>query len=106
MEKGATLELKDRKPFYSPGDVARMAGVSSTTVLDWIHSDKLFAVRLSPRIYRIPLASVIKLLYPSQLGKPTIITGSRARSVIAAELRKHAREHQRRRARGAVRSAS
>ena len=50
------------KAFYSPAEVAALAAVSSSTVLNYIHSGKLAAVRLSERTYRIPRKSVILLL--------------------------------------------
>lgn len=105
MDAGATLELKDRKAFYSPTEVARLAGVSASTVLGWIHSERLFAVQLSPRIYRIPLASVIRLLYPHQVRAPKVVRQRRASAAIDAEFRAHAREH-RLLSRRAVRTAS
>jgi excisionase family DNA binding protein len=62
-----TLEVRDRRPYYSPGEVADLARVDPKTVLNWIHQGRLDAVRLSPRIYRIPLAAVIKLLRPEEI---------------------------------------
>ncbi len=106
MKTTGSLELKERKAFYAPAEVARLAGVSSTTLLDWIHSEKLFAVRLSPRIYRIPLASVIGLLYPHMVRRPKIVRGRLTRNAIEADLRRHREEHRRLTARRAVRSAS
>jgi excisionase family DNA binding protein len=50
------------KAFYSPAEVATLASVSSSTVLNYIHAGKLAAVRLSERTYRIPRKSVILLL--------------------------------------------
>jgi excisionase family DNA binding protein len=50
------------KSFYSPGEVATLASVSSSTILNYIHAGKLAAVRLSERTYRIPRKSVILLL--------------------------------------------
>lgn len=52
----------DRKPFYSPTKIARVLSVSTKTVLDRIHDGSLHAVRISPRVYRIPLASFMLLL--------------------------------------------
>ena len=52
----------EKKAFYSPAEVARILGVSDQTVLDRIHDDKLFAVQLSARIYRIPLAALLQFL--------------------------------------------
>jgi excisionase family DNA binding protein len=41
------------KRFYTPAEVADILQVSSTTVMRWIHEDRLAAVRISERIYRI-----------------------------------------------------
>jgi excisionase family DNA binding protein len=45
------------KQFYSPAEVARELGISSTTVLRLVHGGRLPALRVSERIYRIPAAS-------------------------------------------------
>jgi len=50
------------KAFYSPGEVASIASVSSSTILNYIHEGRLPAVRLSERTYRIPRKAVIRLL--------------------------------------------
>ena len=50
------------KAFYSPGEVATLASLSSSTVLNYIHEGRLAAVRLSERTYRIPRKAVIRLL--------------------------------------------
>ena len=52
----------ERKAFYSPAEVARILGVSDQTVLDLIHEDRLFAVHIGPRLYRIPLGSFMQFL--------------------------------------------
>lgn len=50
------------KAFYSPAEVARLASVSSSTILNYVHDGRLAAVRLSGRTYRIPRKAVIRLL--------------------------------------------
>ncbi|MHB8460161.1 MAG: helix-turn-helix domain-containing protein [Candidatus Limnocylindrales bacterium] len=55
------------KAFYSPSEVADLASLSSSTILNYIHDGRLVAVRLSERTYRIPRKAVIRLL---GLGAP------------------------------------
>ena len=43
--------------FYTPQEVAQLLGVSATTVMTRIHDGALPAVRVSDRIYRIPVAA-------------------------------------------------
>lgn len=43
------------KRFYTPQEVARLLGVSPTTVMSRIHDGALPAVRVSERIYRVPV---------------------------------------------------
>ena len=51
-----------RKSFYSPAEVAELAGVSSSTVLNYVRAGSLPAVRLSERTIRIPRKAVARLL--------------------------------------------
>lgn len=53
------------KAFYTPAEVAQILRVSSQTVLDWIHDQRLDAVQLSERVYRIPLGALML-----KLGEP------------------------------------
>ena len=46
--------MKYTKSFYSPAEVAEMAGVHPSTVLNYISSGRLYAVRLSERTIRVP----------------------------------------------------
>ena len=62
----------ERKPFYTPAEVAELLGISDQTVLERIHEGQLFAVQLGPRLYRIPLGSVLQFL-----GAPPSITRTR-----------------------------
>ncbi len=67
------MTMKLDKPFYSPGEVANLAGLHSSTILNYIRDGKLYAVKLSERTYRIPLRSVLKLLDPESVAPPTVI---------------------------------
>jgi excisionase family DNA binding protein len=60
------------KAIYTPLEVAEMARVHPSTVLNWIASGKLYAIKLSERTYRIPLRAVIGLLEPESLTSSTI----------------------------------
>ena len=50
------------KAFYSPAEVADLASVSPSTILNYIKVGKLPAVRLSERLIRIPRKAVVRLL--------------------------------------------
>lgn len=74
----------EKKPLYSPADIARILDVSDQTVLDWIHSERLFAAQIGPRLFRIPHASFMQFLgVPPRIR---ITRGHSARRVIDAEL--------------------
>ena len=60
------------KAFYSPHEVAEIAGVHSSTILNYIASGRLYAVKLSERTYRIPARSVLRLLAPEDVSSPTV----------------------------------
>ncbi len=60
------------KSFYSPHEVAAMAGVHPSTILNYIAAGRLYAVKLSERTYRIPVRAVISLLEPERLTSSTI----------------------------------
>ncbi len=60
----------ERKPFYTPTEFARLASMSNDRVMDLIHAGKLPAARISERIYRIPLAAVLHVLYPERVRAP------------------------------------
>ncbi len=47
------------KSFYSPHEVAEMASLHPSTILNYIASGRLYAVKLSERTYRIPARAVI-----------------------------------------------
>ena len=56
------LAVSLSRSFYSPSDVADLVGVSSSTILNYIHTGRLLAVQLSERTYRIPRKAVLRLL--------------------------------------------
>lgn len=60
----------EQKPFYSPTEFAKLIDVDPSTVLDWIHRDRLFALKLGPKTFRIPLATVMSRLRP-EAAMPT-----------------------------------
>lgn len=44
--------------YYTPREVARRLRVSPTTVMKLIHDERLYAVRVSERVYRIPVPAL------------------------------------------------
>ena len=73
-----TLDLLT-KAFYSPSEVADLASLSSSTILNYIHEGRLACVRLSERTYRIPRKAVIRLL---DLGGPEPVVRRDPGSVV------------------------
>ena len=67
MKTGVVVDRLDfeKKAFYTPGEIAVLFQVHVSTVREWIHSDRLFAYRLSERVVRVPLSSVMELLSES-----------------------------------------
>ncbi len=63
-----TFEALSRGPaLYTPAEVARLLRVSPRTVLNWIRDERLVAIKLSPRVYRITAAALVKLLFPERI---------------------------------------
>lgn len=60
------------KSFYSPHEVAAMADLHPSTILNYIASGRLYAVKLSERTYRIPARAVISLLEPERLARSSM----------------------------------
>lgn len=58
--------------FVSPADAASELDVSTTTVLRLIHAGVLPAIRVSERIYRIPIASFEMYKAGTLRGQPAI----------------------------------
>jgi excisionase family DNA binding protein len=69
-------ELRLDRPFYSPAEVAALAGVHPSTILNYIRAGKLYAVRLSERTVRIPARAVLKLLAPERVKPARVETRS------------------------------
>jgi len=57
----------ERKPYYSPKELAAILGVHRTTIDRYIRDGRLRAVKLSERAYRIPLGAVLRLLSPDEM---------------------------------------
>jgi excisionase family DNA binding protein len=53
MANGTTPKMARR--FYTPQEAAELLGVSPTTVMSRIHAGALPAVRVSDRVFRIPI---------------------------------------------------
>jgi excisionase family DNA binding protein len=64
------LETALNRPFYSPAEVAELAGVSTSTVHNYIHDGRLASVRLSERVIRIPRRAILRLLAPDSVSPP------------------------------------
>jgi excisionase family DNA binding protein len=56
------------KAFYSPHEVAQMASLHPSTILNYIAAGRLYAVKLSERTYRIPVRAVMGLLEPERIS--------------------------------------
>jgi excisionase family DNA binding protein len=80
------LEVPDMqvtKAFYSPREVAEIAGLHPSTILNSIASGRVYAVKLSERTYRIPARSVMHLLAPTEVEGPVVIRGGHEDDVAA-----------------------
>lgn len=62
------------KALYSPHEVAEMARVHPSTILNYISSGRLYAIKLSARTFRIPVRSVIALIEPETLAPSTLVS--------------------------------
>lgn len=76
----------ERKPLYSPTEYAKIIGADPSTVMDWIHRNQLYALRLGPKTFRIPLAVVMSRLNP-EAAKPTRISVEATEELKADEAR-------------------
>lgn len=66
------------RAFYSPSEVAELAAVSRSTILNYIHAGRLVAVQLSERTYRVPRKAVVRLLGLESPAPEVIEDDSRA----------------------------
>jgi excisionase family DNA binding protein len=60
--------------FLTPDEVAERCRVSTQTVLNWIHTKKLPAAQLSPRVYRVPVAAFERFVNRSEPVIPAVST--------------------------------
>ena len=67
--------MKYTKSFYSPPEVAEMAGLTLVTVLDYLASGQLYGIKLPDQTYRIPVRSVARMLSPELLAPSTWVEG-------------------------------
>lgn len=58
----------ERKPYYSPKELAEILGVHRTTIDRYIREGRLRAVKLSARAYRIPLGAVLRLVATEEIA--------------------------------------
>lgn len=98
MKTPNTTKPRERrltKAFYSPAEVAELASVHPSTVLNYIRAGRLYAVRLSERTYRIPLKAVARLLYPERVKPPRVVRHEVSEAEFEAHWRKVSDEHDR-----------
>ena len=54
--------MKLAKAFYSPSELGELIDLSSDTILNYIKANKIFAIKLSERTYRIPQRAAARFL--------------------------------------------
>lgn len=81
------------KAFYSPAELAGILGLHPDTVMNYIHAEKVYAIKLSARTYRIPAREVTRLTHPELLKPPRITKRRVSKGTIAAFLRAMEEEH-------------
>lgn len=81
------------RTFYTPREAAQLARVHPSTIMNYIRSGRLYGVRLSERVYRIPVKSLRKLLAPETVRPTRIIERPFAKVDLRAIERELAREH-------------
>jgi excisionase family DNA binding protein len=90
--KATTLRID--RPFYSPSEVAEILRVHPSTILNYIHSGRLYAIQLSERTYRIPARAVLKLVSPEAVRPARSRERPDDRADVEAFDRELRREHQ------------
>lgn len=58
----------ERKPYFAPRELAAQVGISHDTVLRMIHAGELFAVKLGPKTYRVPLGAALAVFAPHEIA--------------------------------------
>jgi excisionase family DNA binding protein len=87
----AVIEF-ERKPYYSPAELAAILGVHRATIDRYIRDGRLRAVKLSARAYRIPLGAVLRLVAPEELPAiPHPVLSEEAAADALSELREEGR---------------
>jgi len=74
----------EKQAYYTPTEFGKIFKVDPSTVLNWIHQGTLYAVRLGPKTYRIPLAVVLERAEPA---RPTRIELDAGAELAADERR-------------------
>jgi excisionase family DNA binding protein len=72
VQVAAMTSFRPTKPFYSPAEIAKIAGLHPSTILNYIKSGRLYAVKLSERTYRIPARAAWLLLDPDSVPEPEV----------------------------------
>ena len=80
------------KAFYAPGEVARLLDLHPDTILNYIHAERIAAIKLSERTYRIPVREVERLVAPERLRPPRIVERPRGGKAAAAAFRRRMRK--------------
>lgn len=71
MEKFEPSNTTQSNTLLSPEQVANILGISSFTVRRWIRNERLEAIRIGPKMLRIPDYAVLAILKKTMLPKTT-----------------------------------
>lgn len=61
-----------KERYHTPREVARILRVSPTTVMKLIHEGQLYAVRVSERVYRIPVGALHQFEESTARGRANV----------------------------------